>query len=365
VRLTVVGNPGNRRVTLFRAAARAAGWDDPTVVSWHDLLRGAPAHIPRGSLVRVDSPGEDAEVDRLLRGAPTAAEHGELVGLSAWYDGLCRALDRIRALVDEAGGQLAQDPDEIAVMFDKRACHRRLADAGVAVPPALPGPASYAELRASMAEAGWTQVFVKPAHGSSASGVLALRAHGRRVRATTAIERSGGKLYNSLRVRDYRDEATIAELVDRLAPDGLHVERWFPKATLAGRVCDLRVLVIGGRPSHVVVRTSRFPMTNLHLGGARGDLAALRAAAGERAYAAALRTCVAAAACFPRSLHVGVDLLFSPDFTRHAVAECNAFGDLLPGLLVDGRDPYAEQAHQLRALAATATLAANRAPVRS
>ena len=40
------------------------------------------------------------------------------------------------------------------------------------------------------------------------------------------------------------------------------------------------MVVIAGRPTHVVVRTEPGPMTNLHLGNVRGDLAALRAAAG-------------------------------------------------------------------------------------
>jgi hypothetical protein len=84
-------------------------------------------------------------------------------------------------------------------------------------------------------------------------------------------------------------------------------------------------------------------MTNLHLGNARGDLPGVRAAAGEERWAAAMRTCERAAACFPGTLQVGVDLMFSPDFTRHAVAEVNAFGDLLPGLLAGGRDTYAAE----------------------
>ena len=132
--------------------------------------------------------------------------------------------------------------------------------------------------------------------------------------------------------------------MDRLAPDGLHVERWFPKADLDGRVIDLRVVVIAGRPTHVVVRTSRGPMTNLHLGGARGrpGRRCARAPAGA-GYEAAMETCERVAACFPGSLQVGVDLMFSSDWRRHAVAEVNAFGDLLPGLLVDGRDTYAAQ----------------------
>jgi glutathione synthase/RimK-type ligase-like ATP-grasp enzyme len=84
-------------------------------------------------------------------------------------------------------------------------------------------------------------------------------------------------------------------------------------------------------------------MTNLHLGNSRGDLARLREAAGARAWAAAMETCERAGACFPGSLQVGVDLMFLTGWRRHAVAEVNAFGDLLPGVLADGRDTYAEQ----------------------
>lgn len=357
-RLTVVGNPDNRRVHLFLAAAAAAGLPPPHVLPWRRVVGGGPVVVEPGSLVRVDSPGEDTEVERALRKAERAAEPGEIVGRTAWYDGFASALRRVAAAAVAAGAELLADPEDLLVLFDKRACHARLAHSGVPVPPGLARPpAGYEDLRAALARHGWSRVFVKPVHGSSASGVLALQvSHGRvagpRVRATTSVElvHEGGRvrLYNSLRVRHYRDERDVAAIVDTLAPDGLHVERWFPKAGLAGRVVDLRVLAVAGRPTHVVVRTSRTPITNLHLGGQRGRLDELRAAVGEERYAEALRTCERVAACFPRCLQVGVDLMFSPDWRRHAVAEVNAFGDLLPGLLADGRDTYAEQVHAIR-----------------
>ncbi|GAB2961106.1 STM4014 family protein [Micromonospora polyrhachis] len=355
--LVVVGNPDNRRVTLFRAAAARAGLA-VEVLPWRRLATG-PVHLPAGAVVRVDSPGEDAEVDRLLRGADRPAEHGEIVGMAAWYVGLRSALGRLTDAVDVAGATLLNAPADIAIMFDKRACHARLTEAGVPVPPALPGPVhDYGELRSALRDAGWPQVFVKPAHGSSASGVLALRiSQGAstgptptRVSATTSVELADdGRLFNSLRVRTYRDEREVAAIVDRLAPDGLHVERWFPKAGLAGQVFDLRVLVVAGEPGHVVVRAGRGPLTNLHLGNARGDLAAVRARLGEAGWAAAMRTCVRAAACFPGSLHAGVDLLIGTDWRRNSVAEVNAFGDLLPHLLDGaGRDTYAAALHAWR-----------------
>ncbi|MFI6230193.1 STM4014 family protein [Micromonospora echinospora] len=340
--VTVVGNPDNRRVRLFAAAAVGAGLPRPTVLPWRDLLTGA-APPPAGTLVRVDSPGEDAEVDRMLRGATEPARHGEIVGLAAAHAGLRRALDRLAS----GGATLLNQPADILAMGDKRRCHATLDAAGVPVPAALGEVTGYAGLRAAMRRAGWTRVFVKPAHGSSASGVLALAADGSRVLATTPVERDDGRLFNSLRVRRYTDESEVAEIVDRLAPDGLHVERWLPKAGLADRVVDLRVVVVAGRPTHAVVRAGRGPITNLHLGNARGDLAAVRAAAGPTNWAAAMATCARAAACFPDTLHVGVDLMFTVGWHRHAVAEVNAFGDLLPGVLADGRDTYATQVHTL------------------
>lgn len=335
-RLAVVGNPANRRVSLFLAAA---GRPAPRVYAWRDILTGGPVPGP-DETVRVDSPGEDAEVNRLLRGAKTPARPGEIVGGAAAYAGLRTALDRVAA----GGGRLLNPPADILVMNDKRRCHARLSEAGVPVPPALPPVQGYADLRATMATAGWRRVFVKPAHGSSASGVLALAVAGPRITAVTSVEvGADDRLYNNLRVRRYDDEPLIARIVDRLAPDGLHVERWFPKAGLDDRVLDLRVVVIAGEPSHLVVRTSRTPLTNLHLGNARGDVPAVRAAAGPAAWAAAMATCAEVARCFPGSLQVGVDLMFGATWRQHAVAEVNAFGDLLPGVLVDGLDTYGAQ----------------------
>jgi hypothetical protein len=58
------------------------------------------------------------------------------------------------------------------------------------------------------------------------------------------------------------------------------------------------------------------------------------------AWQAVRRTCEAAADVFPGSLHLGVDLLLTPGYRRHAVLEGNAFGDLLPGVLSEGVDTY-------------------------
>ncbi|MET7292979.1 STM4014 family protein [Streptomyces griseoloalbus] len=350
VRFAVVGNPENRRAALFADAARAAGLPAPRMVPWERVLRSGGAEFAADETVRLDSPGENAEVDRLLRGAqdPTRVE-----GSALWYRRFIQASRGLR------GGVRLDDTDELAVLFDKRRCHAALAAADVPVPwsptsgPDAAPVAGWDDVRAAMRDHRMPRLFVKLAHGSSASGVLAVESSGRgRIRATTSVELAPeGALFNSLKVRRYEREQDIAAIVDALAPDGLHLERWLPKASQRGRAADLRVVVVAGRATHAVVRTSNGPLTNLHLGGSRGDLDAVRdgvEAAGGR-WADVLAVCERAAACFPRTLCVGVDLLPAVGWRRFAVGEVNAFGDLLPRLTglpgsgAEGLDTYAAQ----------------------
>ncbi|MFB6982904.1 STM4014 family protein [Streptomyces scopuliridis] len=371
-KLVVVGIPGNRRVSLFQDAVRAAGLPPAREVSWRDVL-GDRAEFAAGETVRLDSPGEDPEVDRLLRDMddPTRVE-----GTGRWYERFTAAAAGLGRAASAAGAELLDDPGELAVLFDKRLCHGVLDAAGVRVPVSptsgagRPAVSGWDDVRALMDGAGLRRAFVKIAHGSSASGVLAVeRAGPGRVRALTSVERDdAGRLFNSLRVRDYTSERDVAAIIDTLAPDGLHIEQWVPKGVMDGRSADLRVVVVAGRATHVVVRTSRSPMTNLHLGGKRGDLDAARAVieASGGSFFTALTLSEWAADCFPGTHCVGVDLLPAPSWRRYAIAEVNAFGDLLPGLTglpgrgAEGLDTYEAQ---LAALPRRATRRTTEEPV--
>ncbi|MYU18266.1 hypothetical protein GTZ78_48200, partial [Streptomyces sp. SID8361] len=130
-RFAVVGNPGGRRVEMFTAATVAAGLPTPRVLAWRDVLADGAVFEP-GETVRIDSPGEDEEVEWLLRGAsdPTRVE-----GTGRWYARFTEAVRDIAAAARTAGATLPHDPGELAVLFDKRLCHGVLDGAGVPVPP--------------------------------------------------------------------------------------------------------------------------------------------------------------------------------------------------------------------------------------
>ncbi|MEU6722054.1 hypothetical protein ABZ897_62385, partial [Nonomuraea sp. NPDC046802] len=129
MRFAVVGTPGDRRVSMFRDAVVARGLPEPHVIPWRDVLTGREIGAPEGALLRVDSPGEDAEADALLRGPGDPTRVG---GGATWYKTFMAGLQRVAAI---PGVRLLGDVDEIGVMFDKRRCHAVLSAAGVPVPP--------------------------------------------------------------------------------------------------------------------------------------------------------------------------------------------------------------------------------------
>lgn len=367
----VVGVPGSRRVELWQAALSRFGLPPSRVVAHSDLLAGRVALcecVEHGDAVRIESPGKDWELERalLLAGAEQpddgAAERleratlmameferGRILAVRQWFLGWRALLETIAAQLAECPPhRLMLRPADIAVMFDKRACHARMERAGIAVPPSLGPVDSFDELLEQMRERGWGRVFVKLAHGSSASGAVALAVGRSRAQAVSTVEmihdRDGVRLYNSRRLKTYRDTGEIVALIDAVCRHRVHVERWLPKAGIAERTFDLRVVVIAGRARHVVARLSRGPMTNLHLLNARGDALAVAARMGAQAWELALESCERAMAVFPHSMYGGIDLLIAPGFRRHAVLEANAFGDLLPGVLSDTQDTYTAEA---------------------
>jgi glutathione synthase/RimK-type ligase-like ATP-grasp enzyme len=354
--LAVVGNPDNRRVTLLREAAAALGMTEPRVVPWLEVLQGT-AEFRAGELVRIDSPGEDAEVTRLLRGEPEPVDMYRVEGSRVWYEGFVKALERLHERIEGARAHALASAEDTAIAFDKARCHALLSERGISVPAAIPGIVDFKSLTASRAEHGWSEVYVKIRHGSSASGVVSVSHNGALTWAITSAElhrtAHGYELYNSLKVRHYSREQDIALLIDRLGLDGLHVEIAIRKLYIQRNETDLRLVTVGGRVTHAVGRSSSLPITNLHLGGSRRDVREFRERVGALRWGRIIELAERTAACFPRSHCLGIDVLSDTD--QDYIGEVNAYGDLLPklvglpGTLGEGADTYTAQLASLQA----------------
>jgi glutathione synthase/RimK-type ligase-like ATP-grasp enzyme len=357
-RLAVVGNPDNRRVELFKAAAASLGFaTEPRVVPWLEVLEGRAA-FEAGEIVRIDSPGEDAEVTRLLRGETEPVDMYRVEGTRAWYEGFVAALEKLHAEIQSAGAVALASAQETAIAFDKTRTNALLAEHGIPVPEAIPGVVDYATLRTALREHDCQEAHVKIRHGSSASGVVAVSLHSEDLWATTSTELhripTGYELYNSLKMRHYRHQRELTALFDRLAADGLHVERTVRMMFVSGKHIDLRLVTVGGKVTHAVGRASDRPITNLHLGGQRVPVAQVRDKLGEAAWQRVIDVAERTAACFPDSHCLGIDVL--PDQRNDVayVGEVNAYGDLLPnllglpGTLGEGVDTYTAQLLSVR-----------------
>ncbi|MHB9026087.1 MAG: STM4014 family protein [Armatimonadota bacterium] len=368
--ILLIADPQDNRVAFFQEALAEHGLPYAEVLSYLEVIE-QPAFVAeraaRDAVVRIESPGRCLTVYRALleRGADEALQEGgpalsrdEIATLPQdrgmilfprqWYLGLRATLDDIHsALVSRSDVAVTIDPRAVSVMFCKRQCHALLRESGVPVPPALAPVVGFDELITAMAQAHMPRVFIKLRHGSAASGVVALAVAGNRLLACTTVEMSGDishpRLYNTRRIRHLTETDQVRLLVDAVCRHGVHVERWVPKASVEGRICDLRMVVINGDPSHAVLRLSRNPITNLHLGNVRQSALPLRERMTTAAWESLEETCRRVAAIFGQPLQVSLDIAVSPDYRRHYVLEVNAFGDLLKGVMAGGRSTYGAQ----------------------
>ena len=349
MRFLVLGNPENRRIGLFRETCARLGLPAPGVLSWERYLAEGgtlAGQLDQYDVLRIESSGENFEVESsLIRkggGEPVSEEEflkGRIQNHEAWFRGWAKTM----AEIDEAVAfriPIMNSPMEIATIFDKYYCQRYLAESGLPVPRIL-GKATNADAVFRLMESeGVSRVFVKPRHSSSASGVVALQRNNERVLATSSALLAEGRLYNSLKISRYENHQDVTKILDLLGREKLLVEQWFPKAVIDKRVTDFRVLVIDGKARHVVARTSRSPITNLHLGNARGDLERIEKEIGDEIWSQAIEVCEEVARQFSGSFYLAVDLMIGASRKSVAVAEVNAFGDLLPDLLSKGEETY-------------------------
>lgn len=377
--IVIGGDPECVRVRAFQSALQRSGRPPAAVLRYDDVLsnKGCLARALRpGTLLRIESPGKSPQAEMALLQAGAAAAQAEpyewvsaeMLGTTPrqkghlgwprqWYLGLKAAMADIRRQLAAAPAcRLMAVPEDIVAMFDKPETLRRLHGLGLPVPHDLGSPENFDDLRERMARHGVRRVFVKLAHGSSASGAVAYETNGIAHRAQTTVEMSGGGqsllLFNSRRVRTLDRLSEIVRLIDALARHRLHAETWVPKAAIHTGNVDLRLVVIRGHFRLGLARVSCTPFTNLHLLNTRADLASIRARVGEALWAEIIQAAEQAMRDgFPQSLYGGIDVAITSDWRAFRILEVNAFGDQLPGLTSAGADTYDLELQSLYGLA--------------
>lgn len=355
-RYVLIANPGTKRCETYRAELlaywRAKGYAvDLEVVPWADVIPadGSLDALPafdRPAVVRMESPGKDDTATRLLLEAGARDDPSEpprdwrsldipkglLVRPGLLYRGFKRVLTGLRESFD-ARPHLRPTacPLAVAEMFDKTRTCEKLHAAEVPIPETLAAPPlAYTLLTDLEYRDDWPVTYAKLNTGSSATGIVVLtRSAEREFAGTTTLAEIDGQFYNSRLVRRVVRADLMRALTFVLA-EGAIVQRGIPMAQIDGQNFDVRVVCIDAKPAAVIFRLSPHPMTNLHLGGRRGDYDRCRAAIPTREWLDALDHCADAAACFDSAI-AGVDLLFERGFRRHYVLEVNAFGDFFPG----------------------------------
>jgi glutathione synthase/RimK-type ligase-like ATP-grasp enzyme len=174
----------------------------------------------------------------------------------------------------------------------------------------------------------WSKVYVKLAYGSCASGIVVLEPLAESPRGITTVKEINQQFYNTFDARWVLGEE-LTSILNFILTERATVQRAVPKTKLADRNFDLRVVVLGGKVIAIVCRVSRFPMTNLHLGGQRGKIDECRRLIGQRHWLDALDHCVDAASLFELPC-VGVDVAFDRYSGKPYILELNSFGDFFP-----------------------------------
>jgi hypothetical protein len=354
----LIGNPENRRVKDFERALAQQGQVCARVFSHLELL-GEPDRLlqamPENALVRIDSWGENDDVTRALWGLGQAGarargvecvqvsglkdrpEHGEVLAPTQLHLGALAHLENLnRRFAKRPGWKIQQDPAGIVLAFDKRNTHDLFIQTDLPAAPVLLPVKNADALDEAMEARGLKAVFVKHRYSSSASCLAFYDRKNGVVR--TSLEVRGDRRFNSLKMR-HETGQRARDILDFILSEGAHVEAALKKAKWEGAYFDLRILVIGGEPVFTVMRQNRHPVTNLHLGGWRGDVDAFFEKLSDETRQNMDDICRQVAVLVGLH-HIGVDLMLKPDLESPTLLEINAFGDLLPGLSRDGLDAY-------------------------
>lgn len=383
----LLGSPGTKRTIYLEKGAKAAGisirlldWKEfpfcggdsqespvRSTDSQESLVRGAAS---QESLVRRWAGCENVFLneavweDVFLKIDPPLWESCWLDELNILAQDYEKKLQWLAELGKKRQITFLNRPEDIRALLDKRACKRRLAEAGIPVTEELDGvgrdllpvtetldAVERAELLLdAMEHHRIYQVFIKPVCGSGAAGAAAFRwqpRSGRMILYTCAMEHpETGRLVNTKRLRRFTDRKQVLSMIGRLLKLDCIVERWYAKAEHSGFSYDLRAVVQDGRMDFILARLSSGPITNLHLNNhpLKGDALGLPRHVMEDVE----RLCIRAAKCYPGLRSAGIDVLLEKGSLRPRIIELNGQGDLIYQDIYDQNRIYLHQAEMMK-----------------
>lgn len=345
----LLGNEGTKRTDYFRQAAEQAKL--PVLFAdWKDFGTFQEKLVQGEWIVKIDPPLWDS--CSLARLEPLALDYRQ-------------KLQELSGLAKYRTVEFLNDPCAIWELLDKRACKRRLQQAGVPVTEMLEGTRDAGlakdgwqenariqntqQLLERMRQTGMHQVFIKPAYGSGAAGVSAFRCQprtGRMALYTCAMVHPKHGFVNTKCLRQFHRQQEVIPLLDRILALDCVVERWYAKASFQGHPYDLRAVVLDGRVEFLLGRLSKGPITNLHLNNCPVEAAALGIP--ERAMEEIAKVCQTSMACFAGLRCAGIDILLEKGSMCPKVIEMNAQGDLIYQDIFQENRIYRRQVQMMR-----------------
>lgn len=346
-RAVLLGVPDTRRTNYFKRAAAQAGLP-LFFLDWNDWQRQLKQFSNEQILMKIDPPHWDSPY------------LNELDNLAQEYK---QQLSSLKSAADTYNIRFLNHPSAIAALLDKSSCKNTLSHAGLPVTELLAKTLPHGktaqtgcctirhteQLLDTMQIHRVNQAFIKPANGSGAAGVSALRVHprsGRMALYTCAAIHPKHGLSNTGRLRCFTDKTHILSLLNELLQTECIIERWYAKASHQGYSYDLRVVVQDQRADYLLARLSKGPITNLQLNNRPLNFNSLGIPAVVRERI--MQLCQKAMGLFPGLLYAGIDILLEKESLTPRIIEMNGQGDLIYQDIFDKNTIYCRQAGILK-----------------
>ncbi len=337
----LLGNPNTKRTIFLERAAEKEGLSF-FQVDWKDWKSQFDKFSGKNLFVKIDPP------------LWTSCYLDELDSLTGGY---LNKLQELSDLAQEREIEFFNAPAMIEELLDKRACKKKLLEAGISVTEPLVDICfmdrdtfTVEHLLEQMKKRRIYQVFIKPVKGSGAAGVSALRVQphtGSMVLYTCALVQGNSELVNTKRLRRFSESKEILLLLKLLFEMDCIVERWYAKEEYQGYSYDLRAVCQEGKIDFLLGRLSKGPVTNLHLNNHPVECKELGLS--EKKLDEITLLCQSCMACYPGLRSAGIDILLEKGSQAPRVIEMNSQGDLIYQDIYQENRIYRHQAKIMKA----------------